>query len=179
MSPLLCIDPNATRGAVYGIIRGTPSNEAIPNATVELYRVEGSTETLAGAVVSNSSGQYLFADLVSGTYFIRSSKSGYLSNDSAPVTINGREFAGLDLIINTDPDANTGTISGFITDETTGLAISNAIVGLYRINGGIETLVEITRSNAGGTVFIRGCTSGYVSCKSYRSGSELKDEEKA
>lgn len=144
-------DPNFTRGAVYGIIRSSSLNsEVIEHANVELYRVAGGVETFVGRVVSNATGQYLFADLESGTYILRVSNTGYLSNDSAPVTITGREFAALDVIISADPDANTGTISGIITDQTTGLTIPNAIVALYRINGGTETLIEITRTNAGG-----------------------------
>ncbi|AZK48154.1 MSCRAMM family protein [Paenibacillus lentus] len=143
-------DPTATLGAIFGIVRNSASSQVIVSATVQLFQVTGGTETLFGSVQTNSAGQYLFSDLPSGTYLIRASIAGYLSSESAEVTIAGRQFAPLDLVLSVDPDANTGTVSGIITDRSTGTTLANATVALYEISNGIENVVDITRTNAGG-----------------------------
>ncbi|MFD3257796.1 collagen binding domain-containing protein [Paenibacillus lentus] len=131
-------------------MRNSASSQLLTNATIQLYRVAGGSETLIGSVRTNSAGQYLFADLTSDTYLVRASIPGYLSNQSAEVAIAGRQFAPLDIVLSPDPDANTGTVSGIIIDRTTGTAISNATVALYQITSGIENVVSITHTNPGG-----------------------------
>lgn len=143
-------DPTATLGAIFGIVRNSASSQVITDATVQLFQVVGGTETLVGSVQTNSAGQYLFSQLPNGTYLVRASIAGYLSNESAEVTISGRQFAPLDIVLSSDPDANTGTVSGIITDRTTGTALANATVALYQISNNIENIVDITRTNAGG-----------------------------
>ncbi|WP_044642177.1 MSCRAMM family protein [Risungbinella massiliensis] len=144
------IDPDGTKNAVFGIVRDTSTNTPLLDATIELYQVVGGTPSLAGIVTTNATGQYLFANLLDGEYFITASKAGYLSNQSAPLNVASREFAGLDIDLISDPDVNTGTISGFITDNATNQPIPNATVALYSISNGVETIVDITKSNSGG-----------------------------
>jgi len=122
----------------------------VANATVELFRVEGSTHKLVGIVSSNNEGHYLFANLVDGDYFITASKPGFLANQSATMSLSDRTFAPLDVTIPVDPDANTGTVSGVITDSASGQALANVTVALYLISNGSETIVDITKTNAGG-----------------------------
>lgn len=153
-------DPTALLGAIFGIVRNSTSSQLLTNATVQLYRVASGSETLIGSVKTNIAGQYLFPALANGTYLIRASIPGYLSNESAEVTIAGPQFAPLDIVLSPDPDANTGTISGIITDRTTGNAISNATVALYQISGGIENVVSITHTNPGGLYLFGDVPSG-------------------
>lgn len=51
-------DPDANKNAVFGIVRNN-LGQPIENATVELYQITGTTTTLIGIVMTNSSGQYL------------------------------------------------------------------------------------------------------------------------
>lgn len=146
----LQVDPAATTGAVFGIVRNATNNQPVNNAAINLFRVDGATNTLIGTVASNSTGQYLFANLPSATYFVQATVLGYLSNQSAPVTITGNQFAPLDINLTVDPNANTGTLSGIITDQATGSPVSGALVALYALNGGVETIVQITQTNAAG-----------------------------
>ncbi|MDO7904834.1 carboxypeptidase-like regulatory domain-containing protein [Paenibacillus sp. JX-17] len=143
-------DTAATTGAVFGIVRDNATSQPINNATVNLFQTSGSTITQLGSVTSNASGQYLFANLASGTYYVQSSISGYLPNQSAPVGISGTEYAPLDINLAADPNANTGTLSGIITDSSSGAAVPGALVALYAINNGVENVVQITRANEGG-----------------------------
>ncbi|MCZ8518414.1 MULTISPECIES: MSCRAMM family protein [Paenibacillus] len=143
-------DPNGQKNAIFGTLRATVGGAAIQDATVELYQVIGTTPQLVGIVSTNAEGQYLIADLNPGTFFITASKAGYLSSQSAPSTLQNRDYAPLDLILAADPDALTGTISGVIAESGTGSPIPDAIVALYAINNGSESIVDITRTNAGG-----------------------------
>lgn len=143
-------DPAATTGAVFGIVRQSSNSQIIANASVSLFSVNGTTVTEEGTVTSNAAGQYLFANLPNGTYFVQATIAGYLTNQSAPVTIAGREYVPLDINLAADPNANTGTVSGIVTDKATGTAIANALVALYTLNAGVEQVVQITRTNQGG-----------------------------
>ncbi|MGF7029661.1 5-hydroxyisourate hydrolase-like protein (transthyretin family) [Paenibacillus mucilaginosus] len=143
-------DPNGQKNAIFGTVRTTVGGEPISDATVELFQTIGASQQLAGIVSTNSEGQYLFADLDSGNFFIRASKAGYLSNQSASTDLTNRDYTPLDLILPADPDQLTGTISGIITDSGTNNPIPNAIVALYTIANGTESIVDISRTNAGG-----------------------------
>ncbi|MGM0883298.1 MAG: MSCRAMM family protein [Bacillota bacterium] len=152
-------DPDGQKNALYGIIQnsiGAPVNDA----TVELFQEVNSTLQMVGIVSSNGDGQYLFAALENATYVIRASKAGFLPNQSAPVSISGREFSPLNINLSADPDANTGTISGFITDSMGGQAMPNAIVALYLITNGNELVTDITKTNAGGFYMFGDLTAG-------------------
>ncbi|MCP3796346.1 carboxypeptidase-like regulatory domain-containing protein [Paenibacillus polymyxa] len=143
-------DPAATTGAMFGIVRNITNNEPVNNALVSLFQTDGTTVTPIGTVTSNASGQYLFAELPSGTYFVQAVLPGYLSNQSAPVTIQSPEYVPLDINLTADPNANTGTVSGIVTDQANGVAIPNALVALYTLTAGVEQIIQITRTNQGG-----------------------------
>lgn len=143
-------DPDATTNVIFGIVRIGVGGPPVEDATVELFQVTGTTPIMIGIVSSNTAGQYVFANLPNGEYFVTASKPGFLSEQSAPVTVENREFAPLDINLIVDPDANTGTISGIVTDSTTGQPIANATVALYSVVNNTETVIDITKSNAGG-----------------------------
>ncbi|MGG3573431.1 carboxypeptidase-like regulatory domain-containing protein [Bacillus gobiensis] len=144
------VDPNAARNAIFGIVRTSTNNQPIEDVTVELFRITGNTTEMIGIVDTNAQGQYLFTELENGNYFITVSKPGFLSNGSPQVAVADRDFAPIDIILVEDPDANTGTISGIITDGSTGSALPNATVALYSITNGIESIIDITKTTTGG-----------------------------
>lgn len=143
-------DADAPRGAFFGIVKNSADNTPIADATVELFQMVAGIPQLIGIVSTNETGQYLFARLTDGIYFITASKAGFLSSQSTPVDLAGREFVPQDVILPPDPDANTGTISGIVTDSQSGQPIAQAIVALYSIANGTETIIDITKSNDGG-----------------------------
>jgi 5-hydroxyisourate hydrolase-like protein (transthyretin family) len=154
------VDPNATRNAIFGIVRTSTTNQPIEDVTVELFRITGTTNEMIGIVETNAQGQYLFADLENGNYFITVSKQGFLPNGSSQVAVADRDFAPIDIILIEDPDANTGTISGIITDGSTGSALANATVALYSITNGIESIIDITKTTTGGLYLFGDLTPG-------------------
>ncbi|MDM5356405.1 carboxypeptidase regulatory-like domain-containing protein [Peribacillus sp. ACCC06369] len=143
-------DPEGNRNAIYGIVRSLTDAQPIQGATVQLSRRVGNQLELEGTVNTNAQGQYLFANLVDGDYFIDAVKPGFLSNQSATFNISGREFAPSDIGLAVDPDATTGTISGFVLESSNNFPINNAIVALYSVSNGTESIIEITKTNAGG-----------------------------
>lgn len=153
-------DPNANKNAVYGIVQNSVNNQQIEDATVQLFRVAGSTNEEIGTVTTNEQGQYLFADLDNGTYFVAASKPGYLSNESAPFTVADRDFASSNVILAEDADTNTGTISGIVTDGQSNQPLVNAIVALYSVSNGVEQIIDITKTNAGGLYLFGDIPSG-------------------
>ena len=153
-------DPNANKNAVYGIVQNSVNNQQIDDATVELFRVNGATNEQIGIVQTNVQGQYLFADLDNGTYFVSASKAGFLANESASFTVTDRDFASSNIILVEDPDANTGTISGIVTDSETNQPLASAIVALYLVTNGTEAIIDITKSNAGGLYLFGDLSAG-------------------
>jgi 5-hydroxyisourate hydrolase-like protein (transthyretin family) len=159
------VDPNANKNAIYGIVQTSTNSQPIEDATVELFRVTGTTTEMVGIVSTNNEGQYLFADLENGNYFVTASKPGFLSNESTPAIVSDRDFASVNMILAADPDANTGTISGIITDAANGQAIANAIVALYSVSNGIESVIDITKTNAGGLYLFGDLVAGIYRVK--------------
>lgn len=143
-------DPGADRSALFGIVRESVSGDPINDVTIEISRVTGTTLETIGIVSTNPDGQYMIADLPDGTYRVSAAKIGYLENQSADTEISGRTFTPMDIILANDPDANTGTISGLISNSVTNQPVNGAFVALYSIQNGNETIIDMTRSNAGG-----------------------------
>lgn len=162
----MSVDPDATKNAVFGSILDSGTSQPIGEATVELFKDISPDPILIGMVETNAQGQYLFANIDDGNYFTMATKQGYLPNQSATVPISGRTFAPIHVNLEVDPDANTGTISGIITDQTTGSPVPNAIVGLYAIQNGVETLIDLTKATTGGFYLFRDLSAGNYLVKS-------------
>jgi 5-hydroxyisourate hydrolase-like protein (transthyretin family) len=143
-------DPDAGKNALYGIIRQEVVLTPIEGATVSILQDVGGVQTLALTTATNSDGQYFAPRLVSGSYVVTASKIGYELSTSAVITLAGQNIQPLDLDLQANAVQNVGTISGIITDQVTLLPIANALVALYSVAGGVETIVQIVKTNAGG-----------------------------
>lgn len=143
-------NPNVNANAVFGIVRNSVDNSSIVGAQVNLFQTTGTTEELIGSVTSNSEGQYLFANLPNGTYYVEASKLGYFTSSSAAFTVGGRNYVPSNILLPINAAAFTGTISGIITDSQTNQPIPNAIIALYSIIDGVESIIYISTTNAGG-----------------------------
>ena len=153
-------DPSANRNAVYGTVRNPVSNELLNDANVILYRVNGETNEEVGTVTTNTQGQYLFADLSSGTYMVAVSKIGFFSDQSTPFFLETQDYVASDINLNENPETNNGTISGIVTDGQTNQPLSNAYVALYAVVDNIETLIRLTKTNLGGLYLFGNITPG-------------------
>jgi 5-hydroxyisourate hydrolase-like protein (transthyretin family) len=143
-------DPDASKNALFGIIRQAVVLTPIEGAAVTIFQVVGGVQTLALTTSTNSSGQYFAPRLITGDYVVVANKAGYEQNTSAVVTLTGTDVEPLDLNLQVNTAENVGTVSGIITDQATLLPIANALVALYLVAGGVETIVQITKTSAGG-----------------------------
>jgi 5-hydroxyisourate hydrolase-like protein (transthyretin family) len=107
-------------GAVTGYVTNQLTGEPLSNAIVI---VSSSGKPLDRKGVSDSFGQFTFANLSPDTYRAIVSADGY-SSQSATFTILPDETTSLSFILTPEP----GTISGTITDAVTGLPISQVMV---------------------------------------------------
>lgn len=140
-------DPDANKNALYGIISQAVTLTPLDNATVNIYQDAGGIQTLILTTFTNSDGQYFAPRLISGDYVVVANKLGYQQNTSAIVTLIGSDFEPLSLSLEVNSQQNVGTVSGIITDEATLLPVPNACVALYSIVGGVETIVQISKTN--------------------------------
>lgn len=146
----LTLDPDVDKNALYGFIKQAVTFTPIAGATVNIFQVVAGVQTLALTTVTNSSGQYFGPRLVTGDYVVVANKTGYEQSTSSIATLTGTDIQPLDLFLQVNAAANVGTVSGIITDQTTLLPIPNSLVALYSVVGSAETIVQITRTNAGG-----------------------------
>lgn len=147
---VLTLDPDVNKNALYGFIKQAVALTPIEDATVNIFQVVAGVQTLALTTTTNSSGQYFGPRLVSGNFVVVANKIGYEQSQSSIVTLTGTDIQPLDLDLEVNTAANVGTVSGIITDQTTLLPISNALVALYLVVGSVETIVQIARTNTGG-----------------------------
>ncbi len=143
-------DPDVDKNALYGIIRQAVVLTPIAGATVNIFQVVDGVQTLALTTITNSSGQYFAPRLITGDFVIIANKAGYEQAESSIVTLTGTDIEPLDLFLQVNTAQNIGTVSGIISDQTTQLPIANALVALYLVVGGVESIVQITRTNTGG-----------------------------
>lgn len=144
-------DTRATKSAIYGIVSLLGTNIKIQNAVVQLIELQNEIEINKGFVKTNDDGQYLFADLPSGTYCVIVNKNGYQSQKSAFLDIEDEQYGTININLVEDPITNTGTVSGIVTDKNTKLPVPNALVALYKINeNGNETIIKFTRTTSEG-----------------------------
>jgi 5-hydroxyisourate hydrolase-like protein (transthyretin family) len=156
-------DPDAGKNALFGIIRQAVALTPIEDATVNIYQDIGGVQTLVLTTFTNSSGQYFAPRLVSGDYVVVANKTGYDESASAPVTLTGGSFEPLSLNLQVNTQHNVGTVSGIVTDQLTSLPIANACVALYSVIGGVETIIQITKTTSVGRyLFGNVLTGNYI-----------------
>jgi len=156
----LISDPDVSKNALFGVITEDVSMTPIQGATVSIYQDVGGVQTLALTTLTNSRGQYFAPRLVSGDYVVSANKIGYEQNTSAVITLTGTDIEPLDLSLQINAAENVGTVSGIITDQATLLPIPDALVALYSVAAGVETIVQIVRTNAAGRYLFGNVATG-------------------
>ncbi|MBH0156312.1 carboxypeptidase regulatory-like domain-containing protein [Fictibacillus sp. 5RED26] len=107
-------------GAVTGYVTNQLTGDPLSNAIII---VSSSGKPLERKGVSDSFGQFIFANLSPDTYRAIVSADGY-SSQSATFTVLPDETTSLSFILTPEP----GTVSGTITDAVTGIPISQVMV---------------------------------------------------
>ena len=122
-------DSNATVGeyTISGTI--TANSVALTGVTVTL------SGTSSGTATTDTSGNYSFANLESGSYTITPSMTGYIfTSVSQVVTVNGADVTGNDFTA-TASTGSTYSISGTVTTSTGGI-LSGVTITLSGANTG-------------------------------------------
>lgn len=65
-------NPETNTGTISGLITSQTTLLPIANATVALYQIVGTTETIVQITKTNSGGRYLFGNVAEGQYVIKS-----------------------------------------------------------------------------------------------------------
>ena len=163
---VLIADPDANLSVIYGIIRNTTGEVPIENATVLLFSETLPDPTLISTGTTNDNGQYILGLIPAGDYYLVVSKLGFFPNQTATINVGTNELINSDVSLVSDAATNTGTVSGFIKDISTGLPIANAGVALYSIVGGVESIIATTRSNNVGRYLFANVNPGNYLVKS-------------
>ena len=163
---VLAPNPDTNLSAIYGIIKSNMGETPLEGATVNLYDNAPPEPTLVISAATNDRGQFIFGLIPSGDYYLTASKLGYYPNQTSIINVTTRELIDSDITLATDAKANTGTVSGFIKDASTGVPIEGAGVALYIINAGIETVIDTTRTNAFGLYLFTNVNPGTYLVKS-------------
>ncbi len=166
VSIALTPDPEASLSVIYGIIRTTVGETPLTNATVSLYSNTEPEPILITTASTNDKGQYIFGLIPAGDYYVTATKLGYFPNQTATINVTTNELIGSDISLIADTLANTGTISGFIKELSTGNPIADAGVALYSIVGGVETIIDTTRTNVSGKYLFANVSPGSYLIKS-------------
>ncbi len=135
---------------MYGIIKSNIDNLPIDEVNVQLYKKEDPEDLLIGVVSTNIHGQYFFADIDDGEYYLKVSKLGYYQTETSSLELSENEYTQLDISLISDPASNTGVICGIVTDNQSGLPVSGAVVALYSVSHEVETLIKLTRTSVEG-----------------------------
>ncbi|MBP2662505.1 MAG: hypothetical protein H6Q71_453 [Firmicutes bacterium] len=162
----LTADPDANLSVIYGIIRNTNGEVPIQDATVLLYSETLPEPILISTGTTNSTGQYILNLVPDGDYHLVVSKLGFFLSQTATINVTTSEIINSDVSLVPDADANTGTVSGFIKDLSTGLPISNAAVALYSIAGGVESIIATTKTGITGRYLFANINPGTYLVKS-------------
>jgi hypothetical protein len=150
------------RNVVYGTVTNQSGGAPISGAYAALIP-DTSSFTNLNISISNSSGQFMIDQIPDSTQNLGVSADGFYLADFRSITISGGTILRSDEVLQpfSLPQA---TVSGMITNQTTGSPLANACVGLYSLDtGGMESLQQVTFTDSSGLyVFGRASAGTYV-----------------
>lgn len=110
--------PNTTPGSITGHVTDSSTGAAISGATVSYS---------GGSTTTDSSGGYTLNNVPAGTYNVTAAQSGYTSQTSS-VTVNTATASTLNFQLAAVPTTGSGTLTGQVTNISTGGAVSGTTV---------------------------------------------------
>ncbi|MBD7911904.1 MULTISPECIES: carboxypeptidase-like regulatory domain-containing protein [Clostridium] len=144
------------------------TNEALTTGTLEGQVTSGGTG-VAGATVklfdannepfehttTDQNGNYSFENVPAGSYSVVAVAPGFLLSNSIPVTIQDDETTTINIPLETNPNANLGTVYGIITSSVGNTPIENATVTLTTVPqpGETPTTIATATTNDRGQFF--------------------------
>ncbi|MDI6730104.1 MAG: carboxypeptidase regulatory-like domain-containing protein, partial [Candidatus Altarchaeum sp.] len=143
---------------VTGCAEDNAANINLEGVKVEL--VDANTGNLVKSLYTNSSGKVIFKDIVSGSYYYKVSKSGYISNENTSATCTytsessncDREFPLCKAVV---IEIN---VTGCAEDNAANVNLENARVDLIDFFTG--NIVQTKYSNTSGKVIFKDAIAG-------------------
>ena len=143
-----------------GVITGTvtsPGDIPLEGATVKVFN---SADVPIAHAITNPQGRYTIPSVVSGTYKVVATKTGYLTPLVVPVTVSANRPTTVNFTLTPDPSALLNTIYGIISEVVTLIPVNQAIVNTYLVQGTTQTLVSTTSTNTSGQYISPGLPDG-------------------
>ena len=153
-----------------GSITGTVMAGGAPASGVSIRLYNASGGVVGSSVSTNDAGLYTFSGLASGTYYVRTSSvtAGYLqqiysgiqcgvscpavTTGTAVVVVQGAPTSGVDFSLQLG-----GTITGIVTDASSGAPLADVSVAIYSSGGSSAGSVS---TNSNGVYTTMGLPSG-------------------
>ncbi|HOV80523.1 MAG TPA: carboxypeptidase regulatory-like domain-containing protein [Bacillota bacterium] len=134
-------------GFVYGTVTELTAGKVIEDAAVRLFS-SGSDSPIA-ETASNESGQYLFCAIPPGKYLARAGKPGFLTSEPIRFEIPAGRTVMVPFLLQKGTAVTNATVSGSITRRFPEVK-AGVWVGLFRVDGGCETLIRIKTADKEG-----------------------------
>jgi hypothetical protein len=163
----------STGATISGTVTNAATSAAVSGATVYVYSNTGSS---LGSVSTNSQGQYSFAGLSTGSYYVRTVATGYITQLYSGIACVSCSVTSGTAVSVTQPNTTSGvnfalspgaTISGRVTDAGTSAGIANAYVYVYTSSG---SQVGGVYTDSSGAYSVTGLTTGSYYVLTYPSG---------
>lgn len=139
-------EKNYGLGILYGKVRDG-DGQGIGDAVVKVLSY--SNQNVVDAIThTNDDGEYIVYGLKPGKYFAIVMKTGYMFQNKASFIIVANDFTKLDLFLYEEASHMKGTISGKVISKKQ--SVPYALVELYSVCNGDNTLIRIKRCNEDG-----------------------------
>jgi len=142
---------NLPLGTIAGTITNASNGLPIEGASVTTDNYTNTT---------NADGHYTITDVLAGTYTVTASATGYESSPQTDITVTAGETTTLNFTLT--PLPTTGTITGIVTDSSTGEPIANAILTVNDMSTTTNSSGAYVISNVlAGTYTVTASANGY------------------
>jgi protocatechuate 3,4-dioxygenase beta subunit len=127
----LFLAPKQTHNSISGAVKNSSTNNPVPNAMVKL-----SNENNSYSKYTSNNGNYSFWHIANGTYTLTAEAYNYVDYTHAePIVVeDSTVISGLEILL--APVQANSSLSGVVTDSSTGNPIVGAEVSVYRNHHG-------------------------------------------
>lgn len=160
------LEENANKNV--GVITGTvltSNKDPVPNATVKLNTADFKPYTHTN---TNVIGKFTLTSIPAGSYVIAATKEGYTLANPISITVRKNKKTDVDIIIDTDPNANKNIIFGIVKSEN--IPIENAFVQLYKREEAEDIYIGMSVTNKSGQYLFIDLDDGSYYIKSSKIG---------
>ena len=120
-------------GTISGKVTDSLTGNSISGAAI-------TTNPATQTVTTDASGNYTISNVPVGTYTVTAAKTDYNTNSQSNVTVTANQTTTVNITLNNQ----VGTISGKVTDSSTGIGISGATI---TTNPATQTITTDTSGN--------------------------------